>query len=176
VIPARLDALQPQARRATDPPARNPIRRGDKVRRISYTLPLVVALSISACGGEGNGGGSGGSGTTDTRVIKAAPSFATDIQEIFTRRGCATSNCHGTAVSAGLDLRSGSSYANLVDVDATQENFVRVVPRNSAQSYLVIKLEGNQAVGVRMPVGGAALDSIDLSNIKNWINSGAENN
>ena len=155
------------------------------MRRISYTLPLVVALSISACGGGGNpmgpddnnnGSGNGGSGTTDTRVIKAAPSFATDIQEIFTRRGCATSNCHGTAVSAGLDLRSGSSYANLVDVDATSENQVRVVPRNAAQSYLVIKLEGTQTVGARMPIGGAVLDNIDLTNIKNWINSGAENN
>lgn len=150
------------------------------MRRISYALPLVAALTVSACGGgaptgpdDGNGSGNGNSGT---RVIKAAPSFANDIQEIFNRRGCTASSCHGSAQSAGLDLRSGSSYANLVGVDATSENEVRVLPGNADQSYLVIKLEGRQLVGARMPLVGAVLDNIDLTNIKNWINQNAVNN
>ena len=31
-------------------------------------------------------------------------------------------------------------------------------------------------VGGRMPLNGTALDNIDLTNIKNWINNGAPNN
>lgn len=148
------------------------------MRRISYTLPLVAALTVSACGGGApmgpNDGGNGGNG--NTRVIKATPSFANDIQEIFNRRGCTASSCHGSAQSAGLSLQSGSSYANLVGVDATSENKVRVIPGNAVESYLVIKLEGRQLVGARMPFGGTALDNIDLTNIKNWINQNAANN
>ena len=148
------------------------------MRRTSYTLPLLAAL-LSACGGGGSPTGPGdgnGSGNTDTRVIKAAPSFASDIQEIFNRRGCTASSCHGSAMSVGLDLRAGSSYAKLVNVEATQEPIIRVIPGNADQSYLVIKLEGRQSVGARMPLGGAALDNIDLANIKNWINQNAVNN
>ena len=52
----------------------------------------------------------------------------------------------------------------------------RAIPGDAANSYLVIKLEGTQSVGSRMPIGGSALDNIDLTNIKNWINNGAENN
>ena len=56
----------------------------------SNLLALVAVAILSACGDSptGNGGG-------DDRVIIANPLFATDIQEIFTRTGCVTSNCHG---------------------------------------------------------------------------------
>jgi hypothetical protein len=77
---------------------------------------------------------------------------------------------------AGLDLRSGSSYGSLVDVRATSEPILRVSPGDPDGSYLVIKLEGRQSVGDRMPQTGAALDSIDLTNIRNWIAQGALNN
>jgi hypothetical protein len=40
---------------------------------------------------------------------------------------------------------------------------------------IVIKLEGRQTVGAKMPLGGS-LDAISLQNIKNWINKGANNN
>ena len=104
------------------------------------------------------------------------PSFASDIQPIFERNGCTNGACHGGAVSAGLDLRSGASYNNLVNVQATSEPITRVIPGNADGSYLVIKLEGRQAVGSRMPLGGQALNTTDLTNIKNWINRGANNN
>jgi hypothetical protein len=77
---------------------------------------------------------------------------------------------------AGLDLRAGISYGELVDVPATSEPFPRVDPGNPDGSYLVIKLEGRQSVGDRMPQTGASLDSIDLTNIRNWISQGAPNN
>jgi hypothetical protein len=114
--------------------------------------------------------------TTDTRTIKDNPSFAADIQEIFDRRGCINAACHGTASAAGLNLQSGVSYGDLVNVMATREPVTRVIPGDADGSYLVIKLEGRQTVGARMPVGGQPLDQTDLTNIKNWIAQGADNN
>ncbi len=69
-----------------------------------------------------------------------------------------------------------NSYTNLVNVTATQVSMNRVTPFDPAASYLLTKLEGNQTVGARMPLGAAALDSIDIQNIKNWISNGAESN
>lgn len=59
----------------------------------SNLIAMVAAAFTAACGGSdspsGPGGNGGGGGTT--REIKANPSFATDIQEIFTRNGCTAS-------------------------------------------------------------------------------------
>ena len=98
------------------------------------------------------------------------------MQEIFERRGCTSSGCHGGSAQAGLTLVRGSSYANLVGVRATQEAIVRVISGDPSGSYLVVKLEGRQSVGSRMPLGGTPLDAIDLTNIRNWISQGAKNN
>ena len=114
--------------------------------------------------------------TTDTRTVKDNPSFANDIQEIFQRRGCTNAACHGTAASAGLNLQSGVSYSNLVNVMATSEPVVRVIAGNADGSYLVIKLEGRQTAGASMPLGGQPLDQTDITNIRNWITQGANNN
>ncbi len=140
-------------------------------------LSLAVALTLGACGDGGTGPNDpGGGGSGGGRVIVADPSYANVIQEIFNRRGCAAGSCHGSALSAGLDLRSGSSYANLVNVQASQVGTLRVIPGNADGSYLIVKVEGRQTVGQRMPIGGAVLDNIDLTNLKNWINQGAKNN
>jgi hypothetical protein len=40
----------------------------------------------------------------------------------------------------------------------------------------VIKVEGRQSVGASMPQTGSPLDSIDLTNLRNWIDQGALNN
>ena len=56
------------------------------------------------------------------------------------------------------------------------EAVVRVVPGNATDSYLVIRLEGRQTVGNRMPLGGSPLDNIDLTNVRNWIAQGAQRN
>ena len=44
---------------------------------------------------------------------------------------------------------------------ATSEAVLRVIPNNADGSYLVIKLEGRQTVGARMPLGGQPLDMTD---------------
>ena len=136
---------------------------------------LTLIFALAACGSDPMGPGNGG----NQREIKANPSFAADINEIFQRRGCSSGVCHGAAGGqAGLTLTSSAAnnYAMLVNVDATSESFKRVLPNDANGSYLVIKLEGRQQVGSRMPQGGAPLDNIDLTNIKNWINNGAPNN
>jgi hypothetical protein len=46
---------------------------------------------------------------------------------------------------------------------------------DASNSYLVIKLEGRQTIGVKMPLG-SSLDAVSLQNIKNWINKGANHN
>ena len=143
---------------------------------------MATVVFVAACGGSdtptdpGGDGGDGGGGSGTPRVLKANPAFGADIQEIFERRGCTASGCHGSAQSAGLDLRNGSSYGSLVNVQATSEAIIRVIPNDAQGSYLVIKLEGRQTVGERMPRGGTPLDAIDLGNIRNWIDTGAPNN
>lgn len=147
-------------------------------------VTLSLVFTLSACGGDGGmgpdmndpGDNNGGGGNTPSRTIKAEPSFASDIQEIFDRKSCGSSMCHGSALQAGLDLRSGNSYADLVNVTATQVSMNRVTPFDPAASYLLKKLDGTQTVGARMPLGGTVLDSIDMQNIKNWISNGAESN
>jgi hypothetical protein len=66
---------------------------------------------------------------------------------------------------------------SLVNVASSNEPaFLRVEPGDPENSYLVIKNEGRQAVGSRMPIGGAPLDEIDQTNIRTWIAQGAQNN
>jgi hypothetical protein len=121
----------------------------------------------------------GGGSSTDTSPppsVKDDPSFGVDIQPIF-NSNCVSSGCHNAAASAGLILLSGQSYANLVNVDSTEDGTKkRVLPNDATNSYLVIKIEGRQTIGGRMPLGGSGLNSNSIQNIKNWINKGAKNN
>jgi hypothetical protein len=143
------------------------------VGALLFLVFTACAGSPTSADGEQNGGSNGGT----TRVILGDPSFSTNIQEIFLRRGCTNSSCHGTAKQAGLDLTEGNAYANLVNVQSTNEpSQTRVIPGDTLNSYLVIKLEGRQSFGVQMPNGQAPLDSVDMANIKNWIAKGAKNN
>ena len=87
--------------------------------------------------------------------------------------------CHGDGTGAEMTLGSnaGANYGVLVGVPSTSEpSFNRVTPNDATNSYIVIKLEGRQGVGARMPLGRSPLDNIDLTNIRNWINGGAPNN
>ena len=157
------------------------------IRSKLFTLATVVLFA--ACGGtptdtggddnggDTGGGGDGGGGTT--RVILTNPLFTTDIQEIFGRRGCTASGCHGSLMQGGLDLRTGAAYGNLVGVPAVALNgpvgLDRVTPNDILASYLWLKVSGTTA-GTQMPFGGTPLDNIDQTNIMNWINTGALNN
>jgi hypothetical protein len=137
-----------------------------------FTL-FAVAL-LAACGSSPTGDGGNGNGNVDTRTIKTFPLLEGDIQEIFTRSGCTPSNCHGDSMQGGLGLASVSqSFMDLVNVPSEGDPSVdRVEPGDAVNSYLWLKVSGTTA-GTRMPLGGPDLDNIDLTNIMNWINTGA---
>lgn len=133
-------------------------------------LVILAAAFLVCCGGGSP------TDTSTPPVVKDDPSFGADIQPIF-NSNCVSSGCHNAAASAGLVLLSGQSYANLVNVDSTEDGTKkRVLPSDATSSYLVIKIEGRQTIGGRMPLGGSALNSNSIQNIKNWINKGAKNN
>ena len=106
----------------------------------------------------------------------ANPSFAQDIQVAIFNASCALGGCHDATASSGLDLRQGNAYNNLINVNSLQDPTIkRVVPTDATNSYLVIKIEGRQAIGSRMPLNRSALSNAKIQNIKNWINNGADN-
>ena len=143
------------------------------IRQLGTAVLLGLAVAVAGCSTDDTPTSSGGN---TSRTVKTDPSFANDIQEIFNRRGCSGSSCHGSAQSAGLDLRTGNAYGSLVGVTATQSSLKRVEAGDAAASYVVVKVEGNQTTGGQMPLGGQPLDATDLQNIKNWINQSAKNN
>lgn len=67
------------------------------------------------------------------------------------------------------------SVAGVVKVD-NRFNVTFDVKARLAPAGHVVRLEGRQAVGARMPSGASPLDSIDLANIRDWIDQGARNN
>jgi len=103
-----------------------------------------------------------------------SPSFANDIQPIFSAN-CAVSGCHNAATaSENLNVSEGHAFGQLVDINASQENGIkRVAPGDAENSYLIIKLEDRQTIGAAMPLGGS-LSSDEVQLIRNWIESGAE--
>lgn len=140
------------------------------VRRSTLLVPALV-LSLTACGE------STPTEPADDREVLTNPSFATDINEIIQRRGCSSGACHGNG-AGGMTLTTdaAANYAEMVSVQALSESFLRIDPGNPDDSYIVIKIEGRQTVGLQMPRGQSPLDNIDLTNIRNWISNGAPNN
>jgi len=102
--------------------------------------------------------------------------LSADVQPIFTQ-SCAFAGCHGsTGTVQSLNLEAGHSFANLVNVPSTEViGPIRVVPGNSASSYLVMKLEGT-APGAQMPSGMPPLPQAEIQLIKDWIDQGATDN
>jgi len=116
------------------------------------------------------------SNPTKPPAVKEDPSFASDIQPIFTGN-CALSGCHAAPGQHGLILSAGQSYSLLVNVNSVEvPSLMRVRPSLPDSSYLVNKIEGTQTVGVRMPATGTPLSSSDIQLIRNWITKGAQNN
>src|SRR5947209_3772943 len=137
-----------------------------------WGLLFLVALGIAAVGcGGGRTIGAAGTVVTPTGV-----DFKTQIQPIFTRN-CALSGCHATdSASGGMILDAGQSYAHLVNVASSEvAPDKRVVPGNSAASYIIEKLTHTAPrSGDRMPLGGDPLPDDQINLIKTWIDEGAK--
>ena len=107
--------------------------------------------------------------------VQPDPSFYFSIQPIFTQN-CVANGCHNSAARGGLVLLQGPAYVNLVNIPSTQEpSRMRVIPGDAENSYLIIKLEGSQTIGIKMPLGREPLDQVLIQNIINWVNMGARN-
>ncbi|MCE4554593.1 hypothetical protein [Pelomonas cellulosilytica] len=150
--------------------------------KISMTMQRAAAAAalvwMAGCGG-GSGAGLDASGQPAAPATSASdPSaamtatFASIQSHVFTPVCTA---CHaGASAPQGLRLDAANSYAMLVNVSSNEvPSLKRVMPGDSANSYIVQKLEGHAAVGARMPLGGPYLDANTIALIKQWIDKGA---
>ena len=134
-------------------------------------LLLVLVVGAAACGSD--------SPTAPTPTTPAAGSLMptlSSIQSVVFNDSCV--GHHGDhATEANLDLTTGQSFSNLVNVQSTQVAFDLVEPTDAENSYLIHKLDGRAGiVGDRMPPAGPFLSQADIDVIKQWINAGAQNN
>jgi len=106
-------------------------------------------------------------GCQKSEQVKADPSFADDVQPIFTA-SCVS--CHNSTEHAGsYDLTSYSlAMGNGTD------SIPNVIAGNADSSLLYRRITG--AATPQMPIGGTPLDAMDEATIRNWINQGAKNN
>ncbi|MGI9292589.1 MAG: hypothetical protein ACR2PS_01285 [Pseudomonadales bacterium] len=102
-----------------------------------------------------------------------ASSFAAIQEVIFSR----CTGCHGS--NGGLSLAPATAYANIVNVDSTQTNLLRIEPGSPETSYLYQKVfekanPGSFMIqGEGMPRAGAALSDDHLEALAIWITEGA---
>ncbi|MCY3756344.1 MAG: hypothetical protein OXG96_01350 [Acidobacteria bacterium] len=156
-----------------------------KKRAVSL-LPLGLAAALLACGSSGDGspaGPSGGApdgGPADTDGgptdggSRPAVTLVRLSGEIFTPR-CATSGCHsGTTRAGGLSLQAEDIATAIVDVPSeAKPDFNLVVPGDPVNSYLLMKMRGDEGIaGDRMPPA-RALDAEQIALVEEWVEDGA---
>jgi hypothetical protein len=137
-------------------------------------LPLCL-LFVAACA-PGSGANLNESGRpADTGPAPVNEATLANIQaQIFTPICTA---CHiGAAAPQGLRLDEANAFNDLVNVPSRETGLLRVNPFNPDQSYLVHKVEGTQAVGAQMPLGGPYLTDEQKGWIRDWIADGALEN
>ena len=138
---------------------------------LSRSALLLLVVGAAACGSD-----SPIAPTTPTPTPGGLQPTLSSIQSVVFDASCI--GHHGDhATEAGLDLTTGQSYSNLVNVPSTQVALNLVTPNDAENSYLIHKLDGRAGmVGDLMPVGAAALSTAQIDVIKQWINAGAQNN
>ena len=146
-------------------------------RHASLALAGATVLLASCTPGDGigldiNGRPPAESGAGQPPGNPDANAFKVIQDTIFTPVCTA---CHaGASAPMGLRLDSANAYAMLVNVPSVQVSSLRRVnPGDPANSYLIQKLEGTQAVGSRMPLGGPYLDQAEINQVRAWIQAGA---
>jgi hypothetical protein len=132
---------------------------------------IIPALLLAGCT-AGNGEGLDENGGVPPVTPPGASEFQQIQDTIFTP---ICTNCHvGATAPQGLRLDAANSYAALVNVASSEvPGTLRVNPGNPDASYIVQKLEGNQAVGARMPFGGPYLSQTQIDLVRTWIAAGA---
>ncbi len=177
-LQAAIQGLAPG--QCTDAGFAVPVRHGAPVARMKPGVARVKVLAVA-------------DGKRDPDILKltcqpATPSFAADVQPIFTNR-CTQGACHDANFrSQELVLAEGSAYASLVGRKATTLGVksLLVAPGVIAKSFVARKITGSglkPANGSIMPQGcpgfppeGGCLDADEIYTILAWIQSGAPNN
>lgn len=123
-----------------------------------------------------------GSGPTDPCETAGTDPvfFANEVEPIFTQSCGDAVSCHLKSLpSAGLSLKPGEVYANLVGVPASQNcnGQMRVAPGSAVDSYVVNKLNNTDICPMtkKMPPS-ATLPAASKQKIIDWICQGAQNN
>jgi uncharacterized protein (TIGR03118 family) len=133
----------------------------------------AATLTAVAFDAAGNSTTSAGIAVTVNNV--AAVTFQQLQDTIFTPicAGCHTGA--GTALPGVMNLSNATaSFAALINVTSLEVGTLkRVLPGDPNNSYIVQKLEGTQAVGVRMPATGVFLDQPTIDKVRAWIQAGA---
>jgi len=125
---------------------------------------LLMTIAAPALAGTGATGCDDLSGIAETPMVD----FQSQLQPIFDT--CA--GCHNASGPAGLDLRDGESYDNLVGViSTTNASRLRVDPFNPDVSalFLAVSCDSPGGPGFRMP--GTTPQQRAL--IRDWIAQGA---
>lgn len=108
-----------------------------------------------------------------TLVEVEGVSFSADVQPIF-MNSCGGSGCHlGNDQTSGVNL---STYERIISSIGEGYNGPIVIAGDGANSPIVDKLGSRPRLGSRMPDGGAALSSTQISLIRTWIDEGALDN
>jgi hypothetical protein len=139
---------------------------------------FIMDTDANALDGELPGALPSGDGTAGgdfiTQFSITSLSALDQIQAaIFTLR-CASCHFGAGSIFPNMDLRNAdASFNTLVNVTSAQDgNFVRVVPMQPANSYLVHKLQGVATVGGFMPPTGM-LTPAEIATVEQWITDGA---
>ena len=132
------------------------------MKKIYFGLLILVSLVLTNCSKD--------KGPVDDEPATEEVSFANDVQPIFDR-SCIS--CHPS--SGNLDLTSGNSYSQLVNVAASGYSGKRVIPGDAENSILYKKIDGSEVYGSNMPLG-SSLSDVEIETIEQWIEEGAKNN
>ncbi len=110
--------------------------------------------------------------TQDTSEMEL--DFSKIQKQVFTPR-CATSGCHKGLMSAmGLDLSLGNAYQNIVNVNSREMPSLKLIlPGNSADSYLIRKIRGQNILGRMAPCGRPPLSNSMINATGEWVDRGA---
>ncbi len=105
--------------------------------------------------------------TTPSSQVPADPSFASDIEPIFSQYCLSCHTAGNPEGSYALDSYAGA-------LGGGTDTIPNVIPGNADSSLLYRRVAGIQLP--QMPLGGAPLDTSRIATIRNWIDQGAKNN
>ena len=140
------------------------------LRLMRRSLLLVAGLSWAGCGGDDSTlgpDGTDGEGTlTEATLAQVSGVFSVS---------CALSGCHsGGEPTADLSLE-GDFAARIVGVASGQRPDLKLVdPGNPDDSYLLIKVRGDDEIVSQQMPPGKVLPAEQVEIIRAWIASGAK--